>query len=217
MLDMPGVFKTQVRAMLRASAHGRFRIMLPMITDLSEFEKARKLILQVMLDLRRENVPFDAHVPIGVMVEVPSVALIADKLARKVDFVSIGTNDLTQYTVAADRNNIRVANLYNPLHPSVLSLVKMTVDACRKAGIPVSICGEIAGDLLALPLFIGMGVLQLSTSPARIFDACRLIAKIDSKLVRGLVGSVMSSGTTLQVIRKLESYRRELEKKKTAK
>jgi len=215
MLDMSGIFKTQIRAMLRASVHCSFRIMLPMITDVSEFERAKKLISQVMLELRRSQIPFDPDIPLGVMIEVPSAALTADQMARKVDFVSIGTNDLTQYTAAADRNNARVAGLYNPLHPSVLSLVKMTIDACRKNNVPVAICGEVAGDLLAIPLFIGMGVTQLSTNPARIFDACRLISKVDSNLVRLLVGSVMSSGTAAQVARKLESYRVALQKKRS--
>ncbi|HUV29801.1 MAG TPA: phosphoenolpyruvate--protein phosphotransferase [Acidobacteriota bacterium] len=215
MLEMTSVFKDQIRAMLRASAHGKIRIMLPMVTDVAEFEKAKKLVSQVMLDLRRKGIPFDADVPLGVMVEVPSAALTADQLARRVDFISIGTNDLTQYTLSADRSNVRVAGLYNPLHPSVLNLVKMTVDACAKHDIPVSICGEAAGDLLALPLFIGMGVKQLSMNPARIFDACRLVRKIDFNLVRLLVGSVMSSETSSAVKRKLDAYRSGLEKKRT--
>ncbi|MFH1303607.1 MAG: putative PEP-binding protein, partial [Planctomycetota bacterium] len=217
MLDMPEIFKTQIRAMLRASAHGRFKIMLPMISDVTEIETARKLMAQVMLELRRARIPFDPGVQVGAMIEVPSAALTADHLAQKVDFVSIGTNDLTQYTMAADRNNARVADLYNPLHPSVLNLVKMTVDACRKHNVPVAICGEVAGELLAIPLFVGMGVTQLSTNPSRIFDACRLISKIDSNIVRLLVGSVMSSGTTAEVRKKLESYRSAFTKKRSSK
>jgi len=213
MLDMTSAFKCQIRAMLRASVLGNIRIMLPMISNLTEFEKARKLISQVMLDLRRKHIPFDSDIPIGIMVEVPSAALTAEQFARRVDFMSIGTNDLTQYTISVDRNNTHVASLYNPLHPSVLNLIKMTVDASHKYNIPISICGEVAGDALALPLFIGMGVTQLSMNPARIFDACRLVKKIDSNLVRLLVGSVMSGGTASQVKRRLESYRNTLEKK----
>jgi phosphotransferase system enzyme I (PtsI) len=213
MLDMSHVFKDQIRAMLRASAFGKFRILLPMIADVSEFDRARKLISQAMLELRRMKVEHDADIPIGVMVEVPSAALTANELARKADFIAIGSNDLTQYTMSADRNNARVSGLYDPLHPSVLQLIKLTVDAAAKRQVPVSICGEVAGDHLAIPLFIGMGVKQLSMNPARIFDACRLIKKVDSNFTRLLVGSVMASGTIAQVKKKLESYRAAVQKK----
>jgi len=141
------------------------------------------------------------------MVEVPSAALGADQLARTADFINIGTNDLTQYTMAADRGNHRVANLYNPYHPSVLSLIEMTVKACKKHGKPVCVCGEVAGDPLALPLFVGMGVTSLSMNPSKVFDTCRLVKKIDSQLVRHLVEPVLSSKSGASVIRKLQNYR----------
>ena len=165
-----------------------------------------------MLELRRERVPFDENIPVGIMVEVPSAALMVDLFAEKVDFISIGTNDLTQYTMSADRTNERVASLYSCYHPSVLHLIKMTVDACKKHRKPVSICGEVAGDLLALPLFFGMGVDQLSMNPAKIFDMCRLVRKVDSGLVKHLVGSVMASTSVGSVTRRLESFRAALEK-----
>ena len=212
MLGMPEVFKTQIRAMLRASTRRNLQIMLPMISDLSEFEKARKLIAQVMLEMRRDGQSFDSDIKIGIMVEVPSAALMADQLAAKVDFISIGTNDLTQYTMSADRSNTRVAELYSPYHPSVLHLVRTTVDACKRYGKPISVCGELAGDQLALPLFIGMGVDQLSMNPAKIFDMCRLVKKIDAQLVELLVGPIMASTSSQAVIRRLESYRTELER-----
>lgn len=213
MLELPDIFRTQVRAMLRASAVGKVRILLPMISDLSELKKARRLISQVMFELRRENVTFDEDVKIGIMVEVPSAALMADFLVKDVDFVSIGTNDLTQYTMSADRNNIRVAGLYNSLHPSVLSLIANTVAACKKHRTEVFICGEVAGDPLALPLFIGMGVANLSMNPTKIFDSCRLVKKIDSQLVKHLVGPVLASNSVASVMRKLQNYRNALEKK----
>lgn len=214
MLDMADIFKVQVRAILRASAHGNLRIMLPMISDASEIDRARKLIAQAKLSLRRRGEPFDESIQVGIMVEVPSAALIADKLAAKVDFMSIGTNDLTQYTMAADRTNRKVAGLYNPLHPAVLQLIDKAVRAGRNRGIPVSICGEIAGELLALPLFIGMGVDTLSMSPHRISDICRAVKKIDSRLVKHLAPAVLASDTTRSVRRKLENYREEIEKVK---
>ncbi len=211
MLEMPEIFKTQIRAMLRASTRKNIKIMLPMISDLAEFERARRLIAQVMLDLKRSRIPFDSRIPLGIMVEVPSAALTADILAQKVDFISIGTNDLTQYTMSADRTNARVATLYNSYHPSVLQLIKMTVDACKKHRKPVSICGEIAGDSLALPLFVGMGVEQLSMNPAKIYDMCRLVGQIDSGLVRNLSSSVLNCSSAAAVTRRLESFRATLD------
>ena len=213
MLDMADIFKTQIRAMLRASEYKNVKILLPMVSDTSEVDRAKKLIGQVMLELRRKNVPFDHDIQIGVMIEVPSAALMANKLAQKVDFLSIGTNDLTQYTMSADRNNARVASLYSQYHPSVLQLIQMTAEAGKRYGKQVTICGEVAGDVTALPLFIGMGIDQLSMNPARIVDVCRLVRKIDSTLVRHLVGSVMGSNSQAAVTRKLQSYVNALEKK----
>ncbi len=215
MLDMAHVFKTQIRAILRASTRKNLRIMLPMVSDLSELEKAKRLISQVKFDLRKQGVPFDEDMQVGIMIEVPSAAMTADTLAQKADFMSIGTNDLTQYTLAADRMNDRVANLYSTFHPSVLKLIQMTVDACKKRNKQVSICGEAAGDLLALPLFIGMGVDMLSMHPARIFDICRLTKKIDSGMARHLLNSVMASSSQQQVLLKLQHYKTQLEKRRT--
>lgn len=212
MLEMPEVFKQQLRAILRASTGKNIKLMLPMISDTTEVDRAKRLLAQAKYELRKKNIPYDPDIKIGIMVEVPSAALMADQLARRVDFMSLGTNDLTQYTLSADRNNQRVASLYSPYHPSVLHLMKLTIDACRRQRIPVSICGEAAGDPLALPLFIGMGVDSLSMNPVRIFDLCRQVKKIDSNLVKHLVGSVMASGSPQAVIRKLQSYRSALDK-----
>lgn len=212
-LDMEDIFKEQLRAMLRASAAGNVKIMLPMVSDESEVERAKRFLSQVKYDLKKARIPFDEKIQLGIMVEVPSAALMAEELARKVDFMSIGTNDLTQYTLSVDRNNATVSTLYTAYHPSVLKLVKRTVDACHKQGIPISICGEIAGDPLALPLFIGMGVNLLSMNPMKIVDLCRQVKKIDSGMVKHLVGSVMASNSPLAVIRKLQSYRAALEKR----
>ncbi len=214
MLDMSQVFKTQVRAMLRASVQKNIKIMLPMITDLWEVERAKKYIAQVKLKLRRDGIPYDPGIQVGIMIEVPAAAMTADTLAKKVDFISIGTNDLTQYTMAADRTNNRVNNLYSPFHPAVLHLVALTVEACKKNNIPVSICGELAGDVLAIPLFIGMGVDLLSMSPSRIVDACRMINKVDSTLVRHLVTSVVSSGSLQAAINRLKDYKAAFEQRK---
>ena len=213
MLHMPRIFKTQLRAILRASAHGNVRIMLPMITEAAELERTRKLIAQEKLKLRREGIPFDEGLQLGIMIEVPSAAMTAEALCRRVDFISIGTNDLTQYTLAADRMNRRVADLYNPLHPAVLNLVYQTVSACQKHGVPVSICGELAGVSLAVPLLIGMGVDLLSMTPGRIVDICRLVQKVDSTLVRHLVAPVMASGSLQAVVDRLRDYKTALEQR----
>ncbi len=213
MLEMPDVFKTQIRAILRASTRRNLSILLPMITDLGELKKARRLISQAMLELRRKGESFDERIRVGIMVEVPSAALTAEPLARAADFISIGTNDLTQYTMSADRGNSLVAGLYNPYHPSVLNLIGMTIEACRKHGKDVSICGEVAGDPLAIPLFVGMGVNSLSMNPTKIFDSCRLMKKIDLQLVKHLVEPVLSSPSAASVTRKLQNYKNAIEKK----
>ncbi len=214
MLDRSNIFKMQIRAILRASKFGRLKIMLPMVTELSEVERAHKLVSQVKLSLRRQKIAFDDNIELGIMVEVPAVAMTAETMAPRVDFMSIGTNDLTQYTMAADRMNNKVAGLYSPYHPAVLNLIHTTVKACKRFGKPVSICGEVAGDLLALPLFIGMGVDQLSMNPNRIFDLCRLVKRIDSRLVRHLVAPVLAAGSESTVRQILENFRSELHKKK---
>lgn len=211
MLEMRDSFRTQIRAILRASAHGNVRILLPMITELSEVERAKKLIAQEKLKLRQEKIPFNEQIQVGIMIEVPSAALTAESISRRVDFVSIGTNDLTQYTLAADRMNSHVAHLYNALHPAVLNLVYRTVKACQGNNVPVTICGELAGQRLAVPLLIGMGVDLLSMAPARIVDVCRYIKKIDSTLVRHLVGPVLASGTVQAVVDRLRDYKEALE------
>ncbi len=212
MLEMSEIFKTQIRAILRASVHKNLKILLPMISDASEVDKARKIISQIMMELRHARVPHDPDIKIGVMIEVPAAALTVDILAPKVDFFSIGTNDLTQYTLSVDRNSTRVTDLYNPLHPSVLMLVKMTVDAALTHKIPVAICGEIAGDLIALPLFIGMGVREFSMNPAKIFEVCRHVNRVDSQAARNLTNAIMAGLSTTSVKRKLESYAATLEK-----
>ncbi len=214
MLDMSHLFKTQISAILRASTRRNLKIMLPMVSEPTELERAKRLISQVKFKLRKKRIEFDGDIEVGIMVEVPAAAMIADKLAGSVDFISIGTNDLTQYALAADRTNRKVANLYCPYHPSVMQLIDMTVDACKKHGKAVSICGEMAGDILALPLFIGMGVDLLSMSPARIFDLCRAVRRIDSNLVRPLVGAVKASGSVREAVGILQNYRAALDKRK---
>jgi len=167
-LDCPDLLRRQFRAMLRAGCHGQVRILLPMVSGLEELRAARAILESCRKELEAEGVPFGASVPVGVMIEIPSAALIAEDLARESDFFSIGTNDLTGYTLAVDRLNERVARLYQPTHPAVVRLIHATVQAGRRHGRPVGVCGEMAGEPALVPLLLGLGVDELSVTPARI-------------------------------------------------
>jgi phosphoenolpyruvate-protein phosphotransferase (PTS system enzyme I) len=176
-LDAVRLFKTQLRAMLRASAHGNIKILLPMISDGSEIIETLEHLDKIKRELRRAGVPFNDGVPVGAMIEIPSAAMSADYLAQKVDFLSIGTNDLIQYTMAADRGNFRVARYYQGHHPAVLQLIHMTVQAAHENGIPVTICGEMAGVRLMAPFLVGMGVDELSMNPTRLPELADWISR----------------------------------------
>lgn len=167
-LARPAMFREQIRAVLRASAFGKVAVMFPMISGLSEVWRAREMVKRCMGELEKEGVAFDPELPIGVMIEVPAAAICADLLAPEVDFFSIGTNDLIQYTVAADRVNPHVADLYRPTHPAVIRLIKRTIDAATDNGIWTGICGEMAGDIRLTPLLIGLGVEELSVGPQQV-------------------------------------------------
>ena len=173
-------FRAQLRAILRASTLGNLRLLLPMIGSLSELREAKDVIDEVRLELEREGSPFDPDLKVGMMIEVPSAALTARVFAEECDFFSIGTNDLTQYTLAVDRGNERVAHLYDSLHPAVLQLIQMTVRAAGDAGIPVSVCGEMATNPLAVPILIGLGIEDLSGTPAAIPVVKEIIRALDS-------------------------------------
>ena len=164
-LAQPELFRAQLRAILRASAEGNVKMMYPMISGLDELSRANALVDQCRAELRAEGLPFDEKMEIGAMIEIPSAALIADALASRVKFFSIGSNDLIQYTLAADRTNEKVSHLYEPTHPAIIRLIKMTVEAAHQHGIWVGVCGEIAGDPVLAPLLIGLGVDELSAAP----------------------------------------------------
>jgi phosphotransferase system enzyme I (PtsI) len=172
------MFRAQLRAILRASAHGPVKIMFPLVTSIGELRQARHILRDVMEDLQEDGVAFDPGVQVGIMVEVPSAAIQAPILAREVDFFSIGTNDLVQYTLAVDRTNEQVADMFNPGHPAVLKLVRDVVRAGRRGGIPVSCCGEAAGDLVFAVLLLGLGVRTLSVSPGAAPAIKKLIRSI---------------------------------------
>jgi phosphotransferase system enzyme I (PtsI) len=167
-LGLPEVFRTQLRALLRAGLYGDLWVMLPMVSTIEEVRNFRNLLEEAVQELESEGLPFRRTMRLGVMIEVPAAAAIADLLAREVDFFSIGTNDLIQYSLAVDRNNEHVAYLYQPLHPALLRMLRYVIDSARAANIEVSLCGEMAGDLRCAMLLVGMGMRRLSMSPRRI-------------------------------------------------
>ena len=175
--EKPQLIRTQLRALLRAGTEGDLRIMFPMVSSLSEIEELLSIRDEVMEELKAANIPFDPKVRIGAMIEIPSACLIADALAAKVDFFSIGSNDLVQYTLAVDRLNERVAYLYRPSHPAVMELIRLTVEAAKKHRIPVCVCGEIAADPRFTPILLGLGVLELSMSPNALAEVRGVIRK----------------------------------------
>ncbi|MBW9273510.1 MAG: phosphoenolpyruvate--protein phosphotransferase [Candidatus Thiodiazotropha sp. (ex. Lucinisca nassula)] len=174
-LKEPELFIPQLRAILRASAEGPVRLMLPMLSGIQELKQALRMIERTKEELHNADLPFDADIPIGGMIEVPAAALAADSFARHLDFLSIGTNDLIQYTLAVDRMDEEVNFLFDPLHPSVLHLIQRTIDAANRTGIPVSMCGEMAGEPRYARLLIGMGLRELSMQPSALLEARELV------------------------------------------
>ncbi len=194
-LSETDVFRTQLRALLRASAHGKLRIMFPMVSGLEELNQALELLREVREELLREAVPMAANIPVGVMIEIPAAAMISDILARKVDFFSIGTNDLIQYTLAVDRGNERVAYLYEPFHPAVLRMLTVIIRNAHLNGIPVAMCGEMAGDPLASLILLGMGLDEFSMGAAAIPEIKHIIRSFTLLEAEELVGTVMEMKT----------------------
>jgi phosphotransferase system enzyme I (PtsI) len=201
-LDRPAMFKEQLRAILRASAHGKLAVMFPLVSGLGEVRRAKEHLKECMDELSKQGVPFDERLETGVMIEVPSAAVIADIIAPEVDFFSIGTNDLIQYTVAVDRVNHHVADLYRPTHPAVVRLIKRTVDAAANAGIWTGVCGEMAGDIKLTPLLLGLGVEELSVGPhqvprvrraIRALSHAECVAMADEALKTGISQEIMDS------------------------
>jgi phosphotransferase system enzyme I (PtsI) len=183
-LKEPELFRSQVRALLRASAHGDMQIMLPMISSVQEFRQAEQIILAAAVQLRAEGHTVADQVPLGAMIEVPAAALAAPLLARHARFFSIGTNDLIQYTLAIDRVDQEVNYLYNPLHPAVLRLIRMTIEAGEHSGVPVAMCGEMAGDPRHTRLLLGLGLTEFSMHPASVLEVKRIIMESDVAQLR---------------------------------
>ncbi|AZH30725.1 MULTISPECIES: phosphoenolpyruvate--protein phosphotransferase [Paenibacillus] len=204
-LDRQDIFRTQLRALLRASVHGNLRIMFPMIATLNEFREAKAVLLEEKEKLVAEGVSVSEEIQLGIMVEIPSTAVLADQFAKEVDFFSIGTNDLIQYTMAADRMNERVSYLYQPYNPSILRLVKMVIDAAHREGRWVGMCGEMAGDTTAIPLLLGLGLDEFSMSATSILPARSQISKLSRADMEKLAAKALDMQTAEQVVELVQS------------
>jgi phosphotransferase system enzyme I (PtsI) len=205
-LARPDVFKTQLRGLFRASVYGDLWVMLPLVSTLDEVRRFRAFAAEVQAELEEEGLPFRADLRIGVMIEVPAAAMIADLLAREVDFFSIGTNDLIQYSLAVDRNNEHVADLYQPLHPAILRMLRFVIDSARAAGIEVSLCGEMAADERYAPLLVGLGLRRMSVAPRIVPTIKTEIRGLKAADLSNLADRCMAFGTAAEVQQHVESF-----------
>ena len=204
-LEEKDLFRTQLRAILRASAFGDLKIMYPMVSGVEELDAANVLLNDCREQLRAEDKAFADDIEIGVMIETPSAAMIADSLARRVQFFSIGTNDLIQYALAVDRLNEKIAHLYEPTHPGILRLIKTTVDAGQSHGIWTGVCGEMAGDLAAVPILLGLGVAELSVTPPMVPRVKMLIRSIEMEQARKLATFALKSDSPKEILARAEA------------
>ncbi len=203
------LFKQQVRAILRASAYGHVKILFPMISSIEEIRQVRDLFESTKMELRKEGIPFDERIPFGIMIEVPSVAILADRIVKEVDFMSIGTNDLIQYTLAVDRDNDLVNSLYQPLNPAVLRLIQTVTEVAKKANKPVTLCGEMAGTPEYIPLLVGMGLSDLSMNPYALPEAKKIVRSIEYKRWKQIARTVLNLPSVEEISQLLsEEYAR---------
>ncbi len=208
--DNEDIFLDQLRAILRASANGNVKIMFPMVSDLSEIKRARLLLKKAKKELEERGQKFDAEMEVGIMIEIPSAALISDKLSKYVDFFSIGTNDLTQYTLAVDRGNERISRLFNHYHPAVLQLIKRVIGVAHRAHIWAGVCGEMASEPIGIALLIGLGIDELSMTPCVVPIARTIIQNVRVDDLRKIANKCTEYSTPIEVVRYL---RRELRRK----
>ncbi|MGX7091297.1 phosphoenolpyruvate--protein phosphotransferase [Hutsoniella sourekii] len=199
-LDRQDMFKTQLRALLRASVHGQLKIMFPMIATLQEFRQAKAILEEVKQDLLTQGQEVSDSIEVGIMIEIPAAAVLADQFAKEVDFFSIGTNDLIQYSMASDRMNERVSYLYQPYNPSILRLIKNVIDASHAEGKWTGMCGEMAGDQTAVPLLVGMGLDEFSMSASSVLKTRSLMRKLDSKEMEALADKALNECTTAEEV-----------------
>lgn len=198
-LTRPDVFRAQLRAILRASCYGNVKLMYPMISSVEEVREANARLEEAKRELIAEGKPFNAKLEVGITIEVPAAVMVADALAKEVSFFSIGTNDLVQYALAVDRMNETIAHLYDPYHPAVIRLLSMTVEAAKRAGIPVAVCGELAGDVKSLPIWLGLGIEELSISVQSILQVKNRLLQSDLEQSRILLQELLALPTAKEV------------------
>ncbi|MGL5328036.1 MAG: phosphoenolpyruvate--protein phosphotransferase, partial [Peptostreptococcaceae bacterium] len=198
-LDRKDIFKTQLRALYRSSVHGKLRIMFPMISSLEELLAAKEVVAEVKDELKAEGIAYSDDVEVGMMIEIPSAAVISDILAKHIDFFSIGTNDLIQYTCAVDRMNQKISYLYNQFNPAVLRLIKTVIDNAHKEGKWVGMCGESAGDQKMIPILLGFGLDEFSMSPISILPARKLITSVNYEDMKNFASEVLAMGTAKEI------------------
>lgn len=209
-LREPEIFKVQLRALYRASNYGKLAIMLPMISSVDEIRAAKDIINEVKEELKAEKVKFDKNVKIGIMIEVPSAAIMAEQLAIECDFFSIGTNDLIQYTVAVERGNEKISDLYTKFHPAVIRLIKMAIDGAHKSKIFCGMCGEAASDERFIPLLVGLGLDEFSMNPTKILNSRKMIRNLNHKECKKLVQEILKMSSAREIKARLEEYKESL-------
>jgi len=198
-LDQKEMFKTQLRAILRASAYGNVKMMYPMIATIQELRAANAILAEVKQELDERQIPYNSEMEVGIMIEIPAAVLISDQLAKEVDFFSIGTNDLVQYTMAADRMNEKVSHLTQPMNPSILRLIKMTIDNAHKEGKWVGMCGEMAGSLTAIPILLGLGLDEFSMSAGSVLPARMLMSNLKIEDVKKIANEALNMQTAADI------------------
>ena len=198
-LDNVDLFKVQLRAILRASSYGNVAIMLPMISSIEELRKSKEIIEEVKQELKEKNIKFNENIEVGIMIEIPSSAVMADEFAKECDFFSIGTNDLIQYTIAVERGNEKLANLYSHFNPAVIRLIKSAIDGAHKNGILCGMCGEAAGDVKFIPLLVGLGLDEFSMNANKILKARKLITELSLGECENLANKVLQLDSTEDV------------------
>ena len=206
-LDNVDLFKVQLRAILRASSYGNVAIMLPMISSIEELRKSKEIIEEVKQELKTKNIKFNENIEVGIMVEIPSSAVMADEFAKECDFFSIGTNDLIQYTIAVERGNEKLVNLYSHFNPAVIHLIKSAIDGAHKNGILCGMCGEAAGDVKFIPLLVGLGLDEFSMNANKILKARKLIIDLNFEECKKLANKVLKLESTEEVKRILDNFR----------
>ena len=206
-LREPEIFKIQLRALLRASAYGKLYIMLPMISSITEIRDAKKIIEEVKQELKEKKEKFDKDIKVGIMIEIPAAAVMAEDLAKECDFFSIGTNDLIQYTVAVERGNEKISDLYTKFHPAVIRLIKMAIDGAHKSNKFCGMCGEAAADERFIPLLIGLGLDEFSMNPTKMLKARKMIRNLNKEDCKKITEEIMQMETAQEIKQRLTEYK----------